>query len=798
MTSVNREALFGQALPRLEDQRFVQGQGTYVDDVDLPRTCHAAFVRSTVPNGRLVTVDTEDAASRPGVLSVLTGKDWHDYGGGDGPGLWLITDKHGQPMNERRRPMFVTENVRYVGDTIAMVVAETKQQAEDAVAMVRVEIEESSANVLPGEALASETPVCHPEFGTNLVYEWEAGDEAATDAAFESAAHVVSLDFVNNRVSPAPMEPRAVLGHYEGARDKYTLWTSTQNPHWVRYWLAHDSLRVEEHRIDVIAPDVGGAFGQKIYHYTEEAAVLWASKRLGRPVRWNCSRLDAFLTDAHSRDHVTRAEISIDDSGRISGLREDLTANMGAYLSPFAVSIPTYFHAFFLSGLYAIPAIHCRVSAVYTNTVPVDAYRGAGRPEAVYTLERMVELAARQIGMDPAEFRKRNLIPADSFPHPTATGVTYDSGDYPALFEKVMNAADYQTLRKRQVELRAEGRYMGIGIAGFVECAGAGPSKQSKAGGSRVGYWDVSTVRVLPSGRVVALCGSHSQGQGHATTFAQVLADKFGCRIEDVEIVEGDTSRIPHGQGTWASRSLSVVGVAMATAADRVVAKGQILAGHLLGCDPEQLEFDDNTYHAPGTNLRMGFDEVAEAAYRGHDYPDGFELGLEETVFYDPDDFNYPSGVHLVTVMVDPDTGMIEIGKLIAGEDCGRVVNPLVVAGQLHGGAAQGFGQAMLEGIHYDPESGQLVTASFMDYAMPRADNLPDVEIVRQETPCPGNPLGVKGSAESGTIAPPAALANAVMDALSPFGVRHINMPMTPEKVWKAIQTAQKEAANGR
>ncbi|MCE2483400.1 MAG: molybdopterin-dependent oxidoreductase [Alphaproteobacteria bacterium] len=782
----------GKALKRREDGRFLRGRGSFVDDVTLPDTAHAAYVRSPHAHAVIRGFATARARAVPGVLAVLTAWDWRDQGLGRSPCLWLQPQRDGTPMRPILRPILTDDRVRHVGDTVALVVAESRETARDAAELVEVEYEPLAANVEVARALAADAPVLHPDHGSNLAFDWDVGDAAATEAAFARAAHVVRLEIGSNRLAPSAMEPRAVLGHYDDATERYTLWTSTQNPHMVRRWLAEDSLMVPEQKVRVVSPDVGGGFGQKVYHYPEEPTVLWASKIVGRPVRWTAGRSETFVVDTHARDHAAAGELALDGDGTILAVRADVLANMGAYLSPAATCIPPY-GVTLLPGIYALGAAYGRVRGVYTNTTPVDAYRGAGRPEALAIIERLIENGAKELGIDPCELRRRNLIRAEQFPYTTPTDLTYDSGDPPQLMQKLVDISNYQGLRAEQRRLRAQGTLMGIGLAAFMDGAGFGPSKMlAEMGAVRWGGWDSATIRVHPSGKVTALCGSHNHGQGHATTFAQVLADKLGRPIEDIEIVEGDSDRIPYGTGTYASRSMTVSGAALAIGAERLIEKASVLAAHLLETATNDVEYDaaGECFVVKGTDRRIGFAALTEAAYSGADYPEGFELGLEETVFYDPPDFNFPSAAHLCVVLVDPETGGVKLRDYNAVDDVGVVINPMVIEGQIHGGLAQGGGQALLESCAYDAASGQLLAGTFMDYAMPRAADLPSFVLDKQETPAPNHPLGVKGAGESGTIGAPAAIANAVVDALWHLGVRHIEMPLTPARVLAAIAAA--------
>ena len=785
----------GTAHTRREDDRFLTGRGRFVDDIRLPGEAHAAFVRSPHAHARIASIATDRARALPGVLAVLTGEDWRRDGGGDTDVLWDIASHDGTPMACAPRPVFAAGEARHVGDTVALVVAEDAHAAADAAAAVDVAWEPLDAVTDLAAAIEAGAPLVHGEFGSNVSYDWRLGDAEATAAAFASAAHVTALTLANNRLAPSAIEPRAAIGAYDPGSERYTLWSTTQNPHLVRQWLSRDTLRAPEQAIRVVAPDVGGGFGQKTYHYPEDASLPWAARLVGRPVRWTATRAETLTVDIHARDHRAEGRMAFDGEGRITAIEAEIVANLGAYQSQFGACIPTLFCASMFSGQYAIPALHCRVLGVYTNTTPIDAYRGAGNPEITYVIERLIENGARERAGDSVAARARNLVPADRMPYASATGVTYDVGDFPAVFEKARALADLDALRAEQARLREAGTLMGIGMAAFIRSGGAGPSRLAAAMGSRMGLWDVATVRVHPSGKITVLCGSHSHGQSHATTYAQIVADRFGCALDDIDVVEGDTDRIPHGLGTWASRSITVVGSALSVASDRIVEKGRRLAAHLMECAEEDIDFRAGAYAVRGTDRRMTFTEIADMAYRGASYPEGFELGLEEAAFFDPDDFNYPYGTHVATVVVDPETGAVRLTGYYSVEDPGLVINPLVVDGQRHGAAAQGIGQALLEDIRYDPDSGQLLTGSFMDYAIPRADDLPAFSLDEHVTLTQTNPLGVKGVGEAGTSGPPAAIGNAVLDALWHLGVRHVEMPFTAERVWRAIRAAAEGGA---
>jgi len=791
----------GLPIPRREDERLLRGNGRFVNDIQPAGAAHLALARSPHAHARITAIDTSAAAAMPGVLCVLTGDDWVAAGHGDLPCIWQVDSSDGRRMNEAPRPAIVPfadglGRVRHVGDIVAAVVAESALQAQDAAEAILVDYEPLPAVVRTDDAMKDGMPLVHERFGSNLCFDITFGDAVTTKAAFACAASVATLDLVNHRIAPSPLEPRATLGSHDRDEDRYTLWTSSQNPHLVRRWLAENSLHLPEQRVRVVSPDVGGGFGQKIAHYPEEPLVLWAATRLGRPVCWNGTRSENLLEDTQARDHVTRCRMAFDADGRILALELETIAAIGAYASAFGPSIPGYFYAPLLAGMYRTPAIHARVRGVYTHTVPVDAYRGAGRPEATYVIERLVEAGARQMNIDAREIRRRNFLQPADFPYVSPVGMRYDSGNYAGLDRKLDELADYTALRREQARLLELGIYMGIGISGFIDSSGGSPSRVAAKLGRRVASWDNALVRVHPSGKITVFCGGHSHGQGHATAFAQIVADRMGCAVDDVDIVEGDTDRIPYGHGTYGSRSLGVIGVAIALATEKVVAKGAKIAAHLLECADTDLSFSQGRYLVAGTDRSVPFSRVAFSAHQMDAYPVGLEPGLEESSFYDPPGRNVPAALHLCTVIVDIETGVVSIRDFCAADDPGRVINPLIVDGQVHGGIAQGVGQALMEQVVYG-DDGQLLTGTFMDYAMPRASDLPSFRTVRQETRSPDNILGAKGIGESGTIGAPAALVNAAIDALAPLGVRHLDMPLTPLRVWTAIQQVSKPNAIG-
>jgi len=786
----------GAAVKRREDFRFIKGVGKYTDDINLPHQTFCYFLRSPAAHATIRSIDISAAKNAPGVVAVYTSEDIDTSGAGGVPCGWLVTDVRGAPMKEPKHPILAAGKVRHVGDPVVAIIAETLQQAKDASELVQLDLDDLPAVVDMKSALAGGGTAVHDEAPDNLCFEWELGDKAATDAAFARAVHVTKLDLINNRLIPNAMEPRVAIGQYEMGTEDYTLYTTSQNPHVIRLLMGAFVLSIPEHKLRVYAPDVGGGFGSKIYHYAEEAFVTWAAKRVGRPVKWTSERSEAFLSDAHGRDHVTHAEMAFDADGRAIGLKCQTLANMGAYLSTFAPCIPTWLHGTLLAGQYTTPTIHCNVKAVFTNTVPVDAYRGAGRPEATYILERIMSKAAQELGKDQAELRRMNFIQPSQFPYATPVAVEYDTGDYEAALNKAMEMADYAGFEGRRAEAKGRGMLRGIGVASYIEACGIAPSSLVGALGARAGLYEAATVRVNPTGSVTVLTGSHSHGQGHETTFAQVVASKLGIDSANVEIVHGDTDKVPFGMGTYGSRSIAVGGSALVKALDKVIEKGRKIAAHLLEAAEGDINFENGAYTVKGTDKAKTFGEIALTAYVPHQYPiDTLEPGLEETAFYDPKNFTYPAGTYICEVEIDPKTGFTEIVSFAAADDFGNIVNPMIVEGQVHGGIAQGIGQAMLENAVYD-ENGQLLTGSYMDYCMPRADDLPSFKVhTLPGTPCTHNPLGVKGCGEAGAIGAPPAVINAVVDALKEFGVDHMDMPATPEKVWRAIQGGMKMAA---
>ncbi|MCO4055080.1 MAG: xanthine dehydrogenase family protein molybdopterin-binding subunit [Bosea sp.] len=779
----------GASVKRKEDHRFITGAGRYTDDINRPGQAHAYFLRSPHAHATIKGIDASAARAMPGVLAVLTGEDLAaDKIGGLICG-WMIHNKDGTPMKAGAHPALAQGKVRYVGDHVAVVVADTLAQARDAAEAVIVDYGVLPAVVDTAGATRAGVTI-HDVAPDNTVYNWHLGNKAETDAAFAAAKHVVRMNIVNNRLAPNPMEPRAAIGVYEKAEDHYTLYTTSQNPHVARLVLSAFIGIAPENKLRVIAPDVGGGFGSKIFIYAEETVCVWASKKVGRPVKWNSDRTEAFLCDAHGRDHVTEAQMAVDANGRITGLKVHTIANLGAYLSTFSSSVPTYLYAPLLSGQYNIPAIYAEVDAVYTTTAPVDAYRGAGRPEATFVVERLVEVAARQLGIDPAKFREMNYI--TKFPHQTPVIMCYDAGNYNASMKKALEAADYKGFGKRRKEAEKRGKLRGIGFSSYIEACGIAPSAAVGSLGAGVGLWESAEVRVNPIGTVEILTGSHSHGQGHETTFAQLVCDRLGVPLEAVSIIHGDTDKVQMGMGTYGSRSGAVGMSAIAKALDKVIAKGKKVAAYVLEASEQDIDFKDGKFSVRGTDKTLDFGACALQAYIAHKFNgQDLEPGMKEGAFYDPTNFTFPAGVHIAEVEIDPETGVTKVVNWTAVDDFGVVINPMIVEGQVHGGIAQGIGQAMLEGVVYNAD-GQLMTASYMDYCMPRADDLPSFSVGMTVTACPSNPLGIKGCGEAGAIAAPPALINAITDAV---GHEDVTMPATPKVVWRAAQKAMKKMA---
>ena len=773
----------GAAVKRKEDARFITGAGRYTDDINAARQTYAVFARAPYPRAKLGGIDTSAAAATAGVLAVFTGQDLQADGIGDLPCGWTVKSKDGSDMIQPPHPPIAIDSVNYVGEPYAVVIGETLAAAKNGAEALVAEFEELPAVV--DLASAASAPRIHDSAPNNQCYDWELGDKAATDAAFEKAHHVTRLDIVNNRLIPNAIEPRAALGEYDAAAGSYTLHTTSQNPHLERLVLAAFVNVAPESRLRVISPDVGGGFGSKIFVYAEETAVIWAAGKVRRPVKWTAERTESFLADAHGRDHVTHAELALAEDGEFLGMRVRTIANMGAYLSTFASSVPTYLYGTLLAGQYKTPAIYVEVQSLFTNTVSVDAYRGAGRPEATFVVERLVETAAREIGMDATDLRRRNFIQPDDFPYETPVALTYDTGDYEASLDKALAHANYAAFAERKAAAEAAGKKRGIGFSCYIEACGLAPSQVALSLGAGVGLFEVGEVRVDVTGSVTVVTGSHSHGQSHETTFAQIISEKLGVPFENVTVLHGDTGRSDYALGTYGSRSLAVGGSAIVKATDKIIAKGKKIAAHMLEANADQIEFEDGNFNVKDSNQSITFGEVAFSAYVPANYPlEELEPGLSEKAFYDPPNFTYPAGTHICEVEVDPETGVVEVVQFVAVDDFGNVVNPMIVEGQVHGGLAQGIGQALLEHGVYD-DTGQLLTGSYMDYTMPRADDLPSFKVDTTTTPCTHNPLGVKGCGEAGAIGATPAVVNAITDAL---GVASIAMPATPETVWRAAR----------
>jgi len=780
-----RPGFIGKSAKRTEDARFLTGRGQYTDDIVLPGQTYGIFLRSPHAHATIKSLSTVAAAAAPGVLAIYTGEQFKAVGGL--PCGWQINNAaDGTPMKEPKHPILADGKVRYVGDRVALVVAESIEEAKAAAALIEVEYDVLHAVI--DIATANQAPAAvHTEAPDNRCYLWQIGDKDGTDEAFKTAAHVTTLTYRNNRLVPNALEPRAANASYNPSSEEYTLYVANQNPHVERLLMCAFVLGIPEHKMRVVAPDVGGGFGSKIFLYGEETALVWASKQIGRPIKWTAERSEAFLSDAHGRDHLTTAELALDADGKFVGFRVNTTANMGAYLSTFATAVPTILYATLLAGQYATPKICCTVNAVFTNTAPVDAYRGAGRPEASFAVERIVETAAHELGIDPADLRRRNFI--KSFPYATPVGLTYDTGDFDATMSRAIELADVAGFPSRKAASEAKGLKRGLGYSAYIEACGIAPSSVAGALGARAGLFEAGEVRVHPTGKVTVFTGSHSHGQGHETTFAQVVADKLGIPMEDISIEHGDTGKVLFGMGTYGSRSLAVGGTAIVKALDKVIAKGKKIAAHLMEAADTDVEFSNGVFSVTGTDKSVPFAAVSLTAYVPHNFPhDKLEPGLNENAFYDPSNFTYPSGTYICEVEIDPATGVTRIQRFTACDDFGNIINPMVVEGQVHGGLAQGIGQAMLEHGVYDPQSGQLLTGSYMDYTMPRADDFCDFTVeTLKGTPCTHNPLGVKGCGEAGAIGSPPAVINAICNAL---GVKDVPMPATPHAVWQAARSA--------
>ena len=777
--------IFGSGIKRREDPRLLTGQARYTDDFVLPGMAHLAVVRSPYAHAKIKSISTKKAAAMEGVLGVFTGKDMKDAGFGPIPCAWVVP---GSDTKTPPYPPIAIDVVRYVGNAVAIVVATDRYVARDAAEAVAVGYDPLPAVTDAEKATGKGEPQLHADVPNNVCFRWnvKGGD---VEAAFRAADVVVKERILNQRLIPNAMEPRAALAQYQSSSNEVTLWVTSQNPHIVRFLLSLDT-GIPEHKIRVIAPEVGGGFGSKIPHYPEDSMVVFASKALGCPVKWTETRSENYRGTIHGRDHIQDVEMAARKDGTILALRAKVWANLGAYLSTASTGIPTILHGLMLSGAYDIKNIHEDVFGVFTNTTPTDAYRGAGRPEATFMVERLVDLVARKLGLDPADVRRKNFIPPFADGHTVATGVTYDSGNYAGAFDKALKMLDYGGLRKKQAELRKKGEYIGIGISTYAEICGLGPSQVAGAVGFGGGLWESAIVRFHPSGKVNVMVGISPHGQGEETTFAQIVASELGVSVDDVEVTHGDTERTPMGWGSYGSRSTPVGSGALMGAIGKIREKAKIVTAHLLEAAVEDVDYAEGKFFVKGSPSKFKtIQDVALMANVAWNYPKGLEPGLEASAFFDPPNFVYPFGSHLAVVRVDPETGEIRLERYVAVDDCGRVINPMIVEGQIHGGIVQGIGQALWEGAAYDG-GGQLLTGSMMDYALPRAHFFPPFELGMTETPTKVNPLGVKGIGETGTIASTPAVYNAVMDALAPLRVAQIHMPLTPERVWRAIRDA--------
>ena len=786
----------GKSVRRKEDQRFITGSGRYSDDISLPNQLHLYVLRSPVAHAVLKSVDTTAAATAEGVVAVYTAAELERGGVKAMLCGWPVANKDGSPMVDPPRVVLASDKLAYVGQPIAGVIAESRLLAKDAAELIEFDYEELPAIVDTGGATAPGAPQIWEEAPNNLSFDWEIGDEAATAAAFAEAAHVVEIDTVQNRLVPSAMEPRALVCEYDAPSEEYTLYVSHQAPHLARFFHARSNLNIPEHKLRVVAPDVGGGFGSKSCQYSEEMVALFGAREIGRPIKWVSERSEAFLSDVHARDHVTHSSMALDENGKILAVKSSVIANLGAYISLFGAAIPTVFHATMLTGVYAIPACYGEVKGVLTNTVPTDAYRGAGRPEAAYTIERLIETAAAKLGIESIELRRRNFIAPDAFPYTTALGMEYDSGEYAKCLDLTLKAADYAGFEARRAQAAVRGKLRGMGVCAYVEVAGPGPSAPQVAWGAKMAGYEAATVRVNSDATVTVMTGTHSHGQGHETTFAQIVSEQLSIPFEDIEIVHGDTAQIPFGQGTYGSRSLTVGGSAIFNGVTKIIDKGKKIAAHILEAPLEDIDFIDGFFKVGDSDRILAFKEVAFMAYVPGNYPlDVLEPGLEETAFYDPPNFTFPAGAHCCELEIDPETGVVEILNYNVGDDLGVIINPMIVDGQIHGGLAQGIGQALMENTQYDLESGQPLSGSFLDYCMPRADNLPMFGSETIDGYSPTNPLGAKGAGEAGTIGAPVTVMNAVLDALRPVGVTDMTMPATSNKVWDAINAARGGAA---
>ena len=784
------ERLVGAPIKRVEDPRLITGAAKYVDDLKLAGVAHVAILRSPYAHARIRGIDTSRAEASPGVVAVFTGKDFEHLN--PLPCAWQATGAENFVVTPRALEI---DKVAFTGAGVAAVVAETREAAEDALELIDVDWEPLDAVVDAERAVEEGAPQIHESAARNVVMDWSCGDAAEADRALAEADVVARQRLVNQRLIPTPLEPRGAAGDYDPGTGSYTVWMSSQAPHVMRLLMTAFVFGIPETKMRCISPTVGGAFGTKIFLYPEYVLMAALAEKLGRPVKWIESRRENYTATTHGRDHVTYLEVGAKRDGTITALKAKTYANLGGVLSTIAPGIPTTLYGRMLSGAYRIPAIHCQVLGVYTNTGMVDAYRGAGRPEATYAVERAVDLVARELGLDPVEVRRKNFIQPDAFPYDPGilAGLSYDSGEYERALDRALELVDYEGFRREQAEAREQGRWLGIGFSSYVEICGVAPSAWigTTGQGWGAGLWESANVRVHLTGKVVVTTGCKPFGQGHETTMAQVVGDELGVPIEDVTVEHGDTLGTPFGYGTYGSRTAAVGVVAVYNALQRIKAKARRIAAHMLEADAEDVVYENGRAFVGGSpDSGKTIQEIAAAAAVGYDLPPGDEPFLDDTAYYDPPNCTFPFGTHVAVVEVDPETGEIDLRRYVAVDDVGRVINPLIVDGQVHGGIAQGIAQALWEGAVYD-ENGQLQTSSLTEYAVPKAEFFPPFELERTETPTDVNPLGVKGAGETGTIAATPAVVNAVVDALAPLGISHIDMPLTPERVWQAIEQAK-------
>jgi carbon-monoxide dehydrogenase large subunit len=792
--------VLGSPVKRTEDPRFITGKGRYLDDIKLTGMVHMAILRSPYAHANIRSIDTSAAKTRPGVLAVLVGADipYNPL-----PMAWPAGGSSGIQNNINTPRVLATDSVKWTGEGVAAVIAETPEQAVDALEAIEVDWEPLPAVVDAEKATQPGAPQLHENAPNNVVFVWPVGDKAGTDAAIDAAEVVVKQRIVNQRLIPNPMEVRGDIGWYNPGTDEYTVWMSSQTPHIQRLLLTAFVTGIPEHKVRVIAPDVGGAFGTKIFCYADMALVMFASKAIGgRPVKWVESRRENYQSTTHGRDHITYLEVAGTRDGEVTGLRVKTYANLGGRLSTIAPGVPTTLYGRVLAGPYKFPNVYCEVTGVYTNTTFVDAYRGAGRPEATYVVERAMDLFADEIGMDPAAVRRKNFLPPDAFPYDNPSGlgtavngekIFIDSGNYEPALDKALTTVEYYGLDAKKAEARKRGKLLGVGLSTYIEVCGVAPSKWIGAVGEGWGaaMWESANVKVHLTGKIIVTVGTQPQGQGHETTYAQVISHELGVPMDDIIVQHSDTLGTPFGYGSYGSRTSSVGMTAAVKAAGKIREKARHYAAHMLEANVEDIEVDGANYRVKGSPDRVKtIQEIAFAIDLGFSLPDGMEPYLDETAYHDTPNCTWPFGTHIAIVEIDEETGVVALKRYVAVDDVGKKINPMIVDGQLHGGIAQGVGQALWEGAIYSDE-GQLLTGSMLDYAIPRASDFPNLELDETVTPSPVNPLGVKGVGEAGAIASTAAVANAVIDALSPLGIHHLDMPYTPQTVWRAIQHAK-------